>query len=128
MIDAEGRRLCDKEIWSRANNMWCGCRLPASVTAPSKYICAGLDFCKRHAGRTIMTKALFDDGSGSTMYWRHDDGFIDSDGGEYTELPDHYSLWTELPEGITFWCEDRSEDPMTLRQSPQGSETERQNG
>lgn len=48
MIDAEGRRLCDKEIWSRAKGMWCGCRQPAVSSAPSKYICAGLDFCKRH--------------------------------------------------------------------------------
>jgi hypothetical protein len=49
VIDAEGRRLCDKEIWSRTNKMWCGCREPASVSAPSRYICAGLDLCKKHS-------------------------------------------------------------------------------
>ena len=49
VIDAEGRRLCDKEIWSRTKQMWCGCRIPAAVTIPSKYICAGLDLCKRHS-------------------------------------------------------------------------------
>ncbi len=47
MTDAEGRRLCDKEIKNRAG-IWCGCRMPASVTVPSEYICTGLDFCKKH--------------------------------------------------------------------------------
>src|SRR6266571_6770102 len=49
VITAEGNRICDKEIWSRAANMWRGCRCPASFTIPSKYICVGLDLCKKHA-------------------------------------------------------------------------------
>lgn len=49
MIDSEGRRVCDKEIWSRTKRMWCGCRQPARVTLPSQYVCAGLDFCNKHA-------------------------------------------------------------------------------
>ncbi len=49
MIDAEGRRLCDKEYWSRSQGMWCGCRSLATTSVPSAYICAGLDYCDRHA-------------------------------------------------------------------------------
>jgi hypothetical protein len=65
---------------------------------------------------------LFNDGSGSAMFWRHDGGYIDSDGDEYTELSDSYDLWTELPQDKEFWCEIRSEDPMSLFLSPQGTE------
>lgn len=49
MIDADGRRICDKEIWSRTKGEWCGCRRPAKETVPSQYICAGLDFCDKHS-------------------------------------------------------------------------------
>ncbi len=51
MIDANGNRICDKEIWSRTKRMWCGCRAPANTNVPSDYICAGLDFCKKHIGK-----------------------------------------------------------------------------
>lgn len=54
--------------------------------------------------------ALYSDGSGARMFWRHDDGYIDCEGDEREALSDSYSLWTELPKGMTFWCENRSED------------------
>jgi hypothetical protein len=57
---------------------------------------------------------LYNDGSGAAMFWRHDDGYISSDGDEYTELSEGYDLWTELPQDKEFWCEICSEDPMTL--------------
>lgn len=62
--------------------------------------------------------ALFNDGSGSGMFFRHDGGYIDSDGDEYSDLNlESYDLWIELPQGKEFWCELRSEDPMTLTSS-----------
>jgi hypothetical protein len=67
---------------------------------------------------------LYNDGSGARMFWRHDFGYIDSEGGEYEELPSEgYSLWTELPDGFEFWCEVRSEDPMTLSLPPADHQT-----
>lgn len=48
MITAEGKRICDKEIWSRAAGMWCGCRKPAPFNIDSSYVCAGLDYCGEH--------------------------------------------------------------------------------
>jgi len=58
---------------------------------------------------------LFNDGSGARMFWRHDCGYIDCEGGEYEELPpESYSLWTALPDGMEFWCEVRSDEPMSL--------------
>lgn len=58
---------------------------------------------------------LFDDGSGATMFWRHDHGYIDHDGDEcYVLEHDSYSLWAYLPDGMEFWCEQRSEDPISL--------------
>lgn len=62
--------------------------------------------------------ALYSDGSGSGMFWRHDDGYIDCEGDEYTTLSDNYDLWTELPQDKEFWCELRSEEPMSLPCSP----------
>ena len=59
--------------------------------------------------------ALYNDGSGSSMFWRHDYGYIDCEGGEYEELPsESYDLWIELPDGKEFWCEVRSDEPMSL--------------
>ncbi len=63
--------------------------------------------------------ALYNDGSGSEMFWRHDHGFIDCEGDEYEEMSEGYDLWTELPQAKKFWCEHRSDDPMTLARSPQ---------
>jgi len=67
-------------------------------------------------GRKIV--ALFGDGSGASMFWRHDGGYIDADGDEWGELPDHYALWTYLPDSFQFWCEYRSDEPMTLTLPP----------
>lgn len=67
-------------------------------------------------GRKIV--ALYGDGSGASMFWRHDGGYIDADGDELDELPDHYALWTYLPDSFQFWCECRSDEPMTLRIPP----------
>lgn len=53
MIDAAGNRICDKEIWSRKQGLWCGCRRTATINVPSQYICAGLDFCDRHTASRI---------------------------------------------------------------------------
>jgi hypothetical protein len=81
MINAEGQRICDKEIWSRSRKLWCGCRRPASVDAPSRYIPSGLDYCPRHAPkpihispvrfRTIQSNGLILTlKSGNLWYWR----------------------------------------------------------
>ena len=53
MVDAEGKRICDKEYWSRLYKMWCGCRKPAVVNVPSKYVTSGLDYCHKHLPETI---------------------------------------------------------------------------
>lgn len=58
--------------------------------------------------------ALFSDGSGSGMFFRHDDGFIDCEGDESSTLGNEYDVWTDLPQDMEFCCETRSEDPMTL--------------
>ena len=67
-------------------------------------------------GRKIV--ALFGDGSGASMFWRHDGGHIDAYGDEWGELHDHYALWTYLPDSFQFWCEYRSDEPMTLTLPP----------
>jgi hypothetical protein len=56
--------------------------------------------------------ALYDDGSGARLFFRHDAGFIDSDGEELSTLSGTYDLWTELPAGFEFWCEMREADPV----------------
>ena len=68
--------------------------------------------------------ALYSDGSGSAMFWRHDGGYVDSDGDDYDALSAGYDLWTELPQDKEFWCEIRSEDPMTLSLSPSDVESQ----
>ena len=59
--------------------------------------------------------ALYNDGSGAAMYWRHHDGFISSDGDEYPAHMswDSYDTWAYLPDR-EFWCEVRSEDSFSL--------------
>ena len=59
---------------------------------------------------------LFSDGSGARMLWRHDAGYIDSDGDEYDSMPSTVDVdrWAYLPDDLEFWCETRGEDPMTL--------------
>ena len=60
--------------------------------------------------------ALYADGSGSTMLFRHDGGFIDQDGDDWEcgELSDQYAFWTLLPPNFEFWCETLADDPMQL--------------
>lgn len=49
MVNATGKRICDKEIWSRKRNMWVGCCKPANVIVSSRWVCSGLDYCEKHA-------------------------------------------------------------------------------
>lgn len=67
--------------------------------------------------------ALYSDGSGATMFYVYDGGFIDTDGDDYAAAPDwlehNYDLWAYLPDK-EFWCEARAEDPMTLPVSDTG--------
>lgn len=71
------------------------------------------------SGRKIV--ALFNDGSGATLFWVHDDGVIDCEGldmwggWESGTLSDRYSMWAYLPDTFEFFCEQRSGDPMTLK-------------
>ncbi len=68
--------------------------------------------------------ALYSDGSGSCMFFRHEGGYIDCEGDEIPALnPKSYDRWIELPQDLEFWCEIRSEDPFTLTPSPSHSET-----
>jgi hypothetical protein len=66
-------------------------------------------------GRKIV--AIYNDGSGATMFYVYDEGFIDIDGDDYSTSPDwleaNYDLWAYLPDK-KFWCEVRAEDPMHL--------------
>lgn len=48
MITDEGKRVCDKEIWSRIKQMWCGCRKLAMINVKSEYVASGLDYCNKH--------------------------------------------------------------------------------
>ncbi len=55
---------------------------------------------------------LYDDGSGASLYFRHDSGYIDADGDECDAL-DENRMWAYLPAGFEFWCEGACE-PITL--------------
>ena len=59
--------------------------------------------------------ALYNDGSGAAMFWRHDDGFISHDGDEYPHDTSwkNYDRWAYLPD-LEFWCENWAEDPLSL--------------
>jgi hypothetical protein len=61
--------------------------------------------------------ALWDDGSGAALLYRHDDGFIDSDGDDYSRMHDGMGIWAYLPDDIEFHCElvsEPGEHPMHL--------------
>lgn len=66
------------------------------------------------AGRKIV--ALNEDGSGAMMFWVHDDGLIEAEGDEcaFSWLQETFVWWAYIPDSVTFWCENRAEDPMTL--------------
>lgn len=49
MITEDGKRICDKEIWSTKRKAWCGCRKPAVANVESKWLVSGLDYCANHA-------------------------------------------------------------------------------
>lgn len=59
--------------------------------------------------------ALYDDGSGAAMFWRHDVGFIDQNGDDFETIGKGYDRWAYLPDDLDFWCETVAEDPLTLR-------------
>jgi hypothetical protein len=61
--------------------------------------------------------ALWDDGSGAALLYRHDDGFIDSDGDDSTVLSTSLDRWAYLPDDFEFRCElvaEPGEAPMSL--------------
>jgi len=68
--------------------------------------------------------ALFNDGSGAAMFWRHDCGYIDADGNETETLGSSYDRWAYLPDDLDFWCEGHPEEPVILRLPPALSEGE----
>lgn len=75
------------------------------------------------SGRKFI--AIYSDGSGAAMFFAFEDGVIDSDGDEYYGWnPDdaQYDLWAYLPDTVQFWCEVRSEDPITLAAASDGEE------
>lgn len=57
--------------------------------------------------------ALYDDGSGAGLFFRHDDGFIDSEGDDFSELGSNFDRWAYLPSGFDLWCENAPE-PVQL--------------
>lgn len=61
--------------------------------------------------------ALYNDGSGAAMFWRHDEGLISQDGDDFNWPLTGYDRWTYLPGDLEFWCET-GEEPMTLRLYP----------
>lgn len=71
------------------------------------------------SGRKIA--AIYSDGSGVVMLWRHDDGFIDADGDDASEewWDEQIGLWSYLPDDLEFWCEIRAEDPFHFTLSPE---------
>jgi len=60
--------------------------------------------------------ALYNDGSGNTMFFRTDNSYLDADGDEYEEFNDgSYCFWAYLPDHYEFWCEIREPDVFALR-------------
>lgn len=67
-------------------------------------------------GRKLI--AIYDDGSGAVLLYRHDGGYIDAEG---TDCDDNWfrlycGQWAYLPLGFEFWCE-RGNEPMTLKEA-----------
>lgn len=62
--------------------------------------------------------ALYNDGSGAAMFWRHDDGLIDHNGAVANWPLKGYDRWAYLPDDLEFWCETCPEDPMVLPRPP----------
>jgi hypothetical protein len=65
-------------------------------------------------GRKIV--AVYSDGSGAPLLWKHDYGFLDHEGDECSHdwFYGNVSIWSYLPDGVEFWCENLSEDPIRL--------------
>lgn len=66
-------------------------------------------------GRKVV--ALYCDGSGAMLLFRCDNGFIDESGDDF-DADNWYDLayiWTYLPDDFELWCEQRLQDPMTLK-------------
>lgn len=61
--------------------------------------------------------ALYTDGSGAAMFWRHDDGLIDHNGDDLSWPLSGYARWAYLPDDLEFWCET-GEDAMSLCLTP----------
>lgn len=57
--------------------------------------------------------ALFDDGSGAWLGFAHDAGVIDSDGDDYTKMP-NAEWWAYLPSGFRLACEDHPTEDYNL--------------
>ena len=50
--------------------------------------------------------ALYNDGSGAVMFYRHDDGYIDHEGADRTSVDfSKFGKWAYLPAGFELWCE-----------------------
>ena len=66
-------------------------------------------------GRKIV--AINDDGSAAMMFWVHDEGLIEAEGDECTFdwFKGNFVWWAYIPDSVTFWCETRADDPMTLK-------------
>jgi hypothetical protein len=60
--------------------------------------------------------AIYNDGSGAPLLWKHDYGFLDQDGEEVSHdwFYGNVSVWACLPDSVEFWCENLAEDPITL--------------
>jgi hypothetical protein len=58
--------------------------------------------------------ALYNDGSGGVLFFRHDGGYIDHDGEDWSIVDSSkFERWTYLPAGFEFWCEGAPE-PVEL--------------
>lgn len=63
---------------------------------------------KPECGKRIV--ALFNDGSGASLFWVHDHGLMNNDGDEGAVLSaKDYCLWAYLPDDFRIWIEDNLE-------------------
>lgn len=60
--------------------------------------------------------ALYSDGSGAVLLWRHDYGFLGHEGDDYYDewFDGNIGLWAPVPPDFSFWCENRADDPVSL--------------